>query len=252
VPRAPLHAQGVTLRVEISRISSADIAPPSSLIRAHAPIQNPLPVSVSPRTQGLCRLLSAPAGSRTFPALSLQIFPHVLGPLPRLLLWCTCPFFPQDNGLPDIRTRRDRSRDYGSTPTAISVGSTFRGCSHSLMFRPVSLLATPIALTAVRCCSGRLRASVGFGGQPIAFALALNPTPIDPLDHRQHTRQPWLLRPRLSRFVTSPSKGYANRPFRAADGGGTCTLLDSQPCRLLPSRIASRSALLTAARDSCR
>jgi hypothetical protein len=39
-------------------------------------------------------LLSAPAGKRTFPALSLRIFPHVLGPLPRLLLWCSCPFLP--------------------------------------------------------------------------------------------------------------------------------------------------------------
>jgi hypothetical protein len=130
--------------------------------------------------------------------------------------------------------RRDRSRDHSNTPTAISVGNLFRGCSHSLMFRPVSLLATPIAPTAVRRCSGRSRMSVGFGGCPIAFALALSPTPIDLLNSRQRTGQPWLLRPRLSRFVTSPSRGYANRPFRATDGRGTCTLLDSQPCRLLP------------------
>jgi hypothetical protein len=129
--------------------------------------------------------------------------------------------------------RRDRSRDHSYTPTAISAGSLFRGCSHSLMFRPVSLLATPIAPTARCRWSGRLRASVGFGGYPIAFALALSPTPIDSLNSRQHTGQPWLLRPRLSRFVTSPSRGYANRPFRATDGRGTFTLLDSQPCRLL-------------------
>jgi len=89
-----LHAPGVTLCIEISRISSAGITPPSSLIRTHAPIRNPPQASVNPRTQGLCRLLSAPAGSRTFPALSLRIFPHVLGPLPRLLSWCTCPFLP--------------------------------------------------------------------------------------------------------------------------------------------------------------
>ena len=47
-----------------------------------------------PCSAGLCRLLPAPAGSRTFPALSLRIFLCVLGPLPRLLLWCLCPFLP--------------------------------------------------------------------------------------------------------------------------------------------------------------
>jgi hypothetical protein len=53
------------------------------------------------------------------------------------------------------------------------------------------------------------------------------------------TGQPWLLRPRLSRFVASPSSGYANRPFRATDGKGTFTPQDSQPCRLLPQRPSS-------------
>jgi hypothetical protein len=33
---------------------------------------------------GLCRLLSAPAGPRPFPTLSLQILPRMSGPLPRL------------------------------------------------------------------------------------------------------------------------------------------------------------------------
>jgi hypothetical protein len=47
-----------------------------------------------PRSVGLCRLLSAPAGRRTFPTLSLRILPCVLGPLPRRLLRCTCPFLP--------------------------------------------------------------------------------------------------------------------------------------------------------------
>jgi hypothetical protein len=49
-----------------------------------------------------------------------------------------------------------------------------------------------------------------------------------------HTGQPWLLRPSLSRFVTSPCPGYANRPFRATDGKRTFTSQASQPCRLLP------------------
>jgi hypothetical protein len=45
-------------------------------------------------------------------------------------------------------------------------------------------------------------------------------------------RQPWLLRPHLSQFVTSLSRGYANRLNRVIGGRGTSTLLDSQPCRL--------------------
>ena len=60
---------------------------------------------------------------------------------------------------------------------AISVRHSLRGCSHSLMFRPVGLLATPIAPTAVSRCSGSSRSPLGFGGCPIAFALARSPTP---------------------------------------------------------------------------
>src|SRR5437773_2134333 len=47
-----------------------------------------------PRTPSLCRLLSAPAGRRTFPTFSLPIFPCVLGPLPRRLVWCIDPLRP--------------------------------------------------------------------------------------------------------------------------------------------------------------
>ena len=40
VPRAPLHAQGVTSNVAVSRTASAGVTPPSSLIRTHAQDQN--------------------------------------------------------------------------------------------------------------------------------------------------------------------------------------------------------------------
>ena len=84
-------------------------------------------------------------------------------------------FFPQDDGLPGLTTR---SALY-IIRTATSVRPIFRGCSHLMIFRPADLLATPIAPTAV------------------------------PLG----TRQPWLLLPRISRSVTSPSRGYASRPL---------------------------------------
>ena len=94
VPRAPLHVPGVTSHVMVSRTMSVGITPPSSLLRAHAPVLLPPHVSVIPSTPGLCRLLSAPAGRRTFPTLSLRICPCVLGPLPRRLVWCSYPFLP--------------------------------------------------------------------------------------------------------------------------------------------------------------
>ena len=51
------------------------------------------PLTQSPAA-GLCRLLSAPAAQRSFPTLSLPIFPCVSGPILRLLPGCTCPFLP--------------------------------------------------------------------------------------------------------------------------------------------------------------
>jgi hypothetical protein len=104
----------------------------------------PLP-TVCPCTTGLCRLLSAPAGRRTFPTLSLRIFPYVLGPLPRRLVWCIYPF------LPTRQRPSPRSDRVGAPLCAVQrlpYGALFRGCSHSLMFRPIGLLATQIAPTA--------------------------------------------------------------------------------------------------------
>jgi len=54
----------------------------------------------------------------------------------------------------------------------------------------------------------------------------------------------------MSRFVTSPSSGYANRPNRAIDGKGTFTLQDLRPCQpllgktnaLFKPRAVARSA----------
>jgi hypothetical protein len=108
---------------------------------------SPLPLPTDyPCTTGLCRLLSAPAGRRTFPTLSLRIFPYVLGPLPRRLVWCIYPF------LPTRQRPSPRSDRVGAPRCAVQrlpYGALFRGCSHSLMFRPIGLLATQIAPTAM-------------------------------------------------------------------------------------------------------
>ncbi len=143
-----------------------------------------------PWSAGLCRLPSAPAGRWPFPTLFPRIFLYVQGPLPRRLLWCTHPF------LPTRHRPSQRRHPVGALANnhalATSAWANFRGCSHLVTFKPVDLLATPIAPTV---------------------------TPLS-------IRQPWLLRPRISRFVTSPSRGYANRLNRAIGGRGTLTLLD--------------------------
>jgi hypothetical protein len=87
--------------------------------------------------------------------------------------------------------------------TVTSVRHEFRGCNHSLIFRPLGLLAIQVTPTTAYIDAG----------------------------------QPSLLLPRISQFVTSLCSGYANRPNRAIDGMRTFTSLDSQHCRLLRVRF---------------
>ena len=133
---------------------------------------------------GLCRLLPVPAGRWPFPTLSLRVFPWMLGPVPRRLEEVLLPVSSlHDIGLPPLGP--------GSAPKdsaqRLPSGPVLRGGSHSLMFRPPSLLATQVAPTAVA---------------------------------QGHTGQPWRLRPSGTRVVTFPRIGYASRPNRAIDDRG--------------------------------
>jgi hypothetical protein len=129
-----------------------------------------------------------------------ESFSTCLDPYPGGSCGAFTRFFPQNYDLPSCLTRSALSLIH---TMATSVWLTFRGCSHSLMFKPVDLLATQVAPTAAN------------------IFLA---------------EQPWLLHPNTSRFVTSPCPGYANRPIRATDGKRTYTSQDSQPCRLFLDR----------------
>ena len=179
MPRAPLHARGVTLRVEVSTTSSADITPPSSLIRTHAPIRNPPHASGNPSYTRSLQVAVSPCWESDLPGVvSANLSSRAWTPTPAALVVHLPVSSHKTTAFPTLGSgRRDRFRDHSYTPTAISVGSLLRGCSHSLMFRPVGLLATPIAPTAVSRCSGSSRSPLGFGGCPIAFALARSPTP---------------------------------------------------------------------------
>ena len=93
----------------------------------------------------LRRLPLAPAGSWPFPTLSLRILLHVSGPLPRLLLWCVYPFLPTE--LRPSQQSNPVGAQHHPYYSNFSMGE-FRGCSHSLMFKPADLLATQVAPTA--------------------------------------------------------------------------------------------------------
>jgi hypothetical protein len=99
-----------------------------------------------PWSASLRRLSPVPAGRWPFPTLSLQIFPWMPGPLPRRVVEVHIPVSSLDDvGLPRMPT----GSAFPQYPLKrLPKRACFRSCSHSLMFRPPSLLATPIAPTA--------------------------------------------------------------------------------------------------------
>ena len=160
---------------EASSATSEGITPPSSLLRAHAP-------DLLPSTRlrhclvrmvfaGCCQPLLGTGPSRRYLCRS---FPTCLDPYPGGSQGACARFFPQDIGLPRVRTGSAR-RD---NPTATSVGSRISGLQS---FSDV---------------------------QARRFARHPGSSHLAPCD----ARQPWLLHPRLSRVVTSPRSGHAIRP----------------------------------------
>jgi hypothetical protein len=105
----------------------------------------------SPRSRSLRRLLPAPAATRILPTLSLRILPQMFGPIPRRSHRVHLPVsssmssaFPRGKlgQLPASFREHDFSRP------------NFRGCRHSFMFGPPSLLASQIVPTAVFIAQG--------------------------------------------------------------------------------------------------
>ena len=152
MPRAPLHAPGVNRNAVTSSITSADITPPSSLLRTHAPDQPPPSVSVFPCPLGLYRLSLIPAGRWPFPTLSPQSLYRCLDPCPAASLRCAYPFL-----LEGLRShlRQQRFGTPGDRHYATSTTKLFRGCSHSIMFKLPYLLDPQVALTTGRTCPER-------------------------------------------------------------------------------------------------
>jgi len=106
---------------------------------------------------------------------SANLSQRALDPYPACSRGALAYCFPQDNGLPGKPIR-----------------SALRICLYSNFSRGEAFGAAVIRSSS---------------GPPICSPPRLH------LPQRSRAGQPWLLRPRLSRFVTSPSRGYPSRPY---------------------------------------
>ena len=134
-------------RRDVFCTSSEGVTPPSSLLRTHAPVQYSPVLFGSPYSTGLCRLSPAPAGLWSFPTLSLQSLPRCLDPYPAAFSGCLCSFLPMESSV-FSNLSLDRLSHYAPVKRLLT-GPRFRGCSHSVMFRPPRLLVTLVAPTLI-------------------------------------------------------------------------------------------------------
>ena len=179
---------------DLTCLASESITPPSSLIRTHAPDQNPptdfgLPIQLV--FAGCCQPLLGNGPSRRY---LCNPDAGAWTPTP----WCPAGararYFPADDGL----TSGLRRSAHQSPCNATSTGPTFRGCSQFVMFRLPRLLDPPVAPTAGLNATGRP-------------------------GRLHHAALGWL---------PAPSSGIATCPSRATDTAGLSPA-GLQPCRLL-------------------
>jgi len=118
VPRAPLHAPGVTLRVEVSTTSSADITPPSSLLRTHAPIRNHPHASGNPSCTRSLQVAVSPCWESDLPGVvSANLSSRAWTPTPAALVVHLPVSSHKTTAFPTlVLGRRDRSRDHKLYP----------------------------------------------------------------------------------------------------------------------------------------
>lgn len=150
VPRAPLHAWGITpcaviFTYHVSRLYPAFIARTDSCARPTC--SSRLRFSFVRLVFAGCRhSLLQVAPSRRY---LCESFSGCLDPYPGGSSGAFTRFFPENIGL----YQPGSGSALNNTRTATSVRKGFRGCSHSLMFRPPDLLATPVAPTTAILCS---------------------------------------------------------------------------------------------------
>jgi hypothetical protein len=152
MPRAPLPARGVTSHDAASRTPSEGSTPPSSLLRAHAPDQIPPSGFGSPYSTGSLQVVVSPCCKMALPGvISATLSPDAWTLTPALLLVHLPVSSQETSAFAESRP----ARQHANIRTATSVREWFRGCSHSIIFRPPGLLATQIAPTAESQDSGQ-------------------------------------------------------------------------------------------------
>jgi len=133
-----------------SRATSVGVTPLSSLIRAHAPDQNPPAVFGSTYYGRSLQVVTSPCWELALPGVISAILVWVLGPLPRSVPFgAYARFFPKGFGLTSDLTGSARQR---LAAMQLQRRLLFRGCSHSVMFMLPYLLDPQVAPTAVAQC----------------------------------------------------------------------------------------------------
>ena len=148
--RVPLPNFGVTSIGEACSASSKGITPPSLLLRTHAPNPLALPSFGIASFEESSQVATSPCCQRVLPdVISASPSQDAWAPTTtacRVLLPVTSPAtsaFPKGEY---------RSASRKCPLKRLHSGTDFRGCSHFLTFRPLSLLATLVAPTSTVSC----------------------------------------------------------------------------------------------------
>jgi hypothetical protein len=145
VPRVPLPGAGVTAAGMTSCVISKGVTPSSSLVRTHVPIHGSPSASVGTSCGGSLQVVASPCW--------VMDLPDVISASPSSDVWTSSPAAHEvlmlvsslvASAFPSNRVGR---RMATSCPSDFEAGASFRARSHSLMFRPPSLLAIQVAPT---------------------------------------------------------------------------------------------------------
>jgi len=153
-----------------------------------------------PRSAGLGRLPSAPAGKWPFPTLSLQSLRRCLDPYPEVSHWCTCSLLPS-------RRRPHPNSDGFGTPH--SPGNATSTGTHISGLQSFTNVQAPTLASPPGCTHRRSPMAPGRPGR------------------LHHASPGWL---------PAPGCGIATCPTRATDTAGLSPA-GLQPCRLLPEFV---------------
>jgi len=133
-------------RRDLACITSEGVTPPSSLLRTHAPDQNPPAHFDSTYKAGSLQVVASPCWEMVLPDVISAILAQVPGPLPRdaslVPLSVSSQKVTASPALHKVRHIQANRRNATSTTTL------FRGGSHFVMFRLPCLLAPQVAPTA--------------------------------------------------------------------------------------------------------